>query len=138
MLKNMFVALLILGSVLFIISIVAFKFSIDLIKKGAKTSATVLELKGDPTGASNNLTPIFLFSTKEGEQITFPGFGATSPPAFKVGEVVKIIYDVKKPTNAKVLSYFGLFGLPIVLLAVALPMIVIGGGYFITNRLFLE
>ena len=122
---------LITGFVLLIISLTTFKNCLKLTKSGNKTIATVIDLQKN---AENAFTPIFKFTTYTGEAITFKGFGASSPPAFNIGEKVNIVYDPEKPGNAKVLTYFGVFGLAIILAAISMPMIIIGGGYFFTQQ----
>ena len=131
-----YISLLITGIVLLIISAIVFKNNLDLIKNGNKTTAIVIDLERDLASDSNGFTPIFKFTTNTGEIVTFKGFGASSPPAFKTGEEVNIVYNPNKPSNAKVLTYFGTFGLTILLVAVSIPMIVIGGGYFMVQQFF--
>ena len=129
--KMIYSIVLTTGIVLLIISLTTFKNSLKLTKSGNKTIATVIDLQKN---AENALTSIFKFTTYTGEAITFKGFGASSPPAFNIGEKVNIVYDPEKPGNAKVLTYFGVFGLAIILAAISMPMIIIGGGYFFTQQ----
>jgi hypothetical protein len=132
--KMVYSILLITGVILFIASTIVFKKSLALIKAGNKTTATVIDLQRGLENHSSDLTPIFKFTTTTGEEITFKGFGASSPPAYDIGETVNIVYDIDKPNNAKVLSYFGAFGLSIILAAIALPMILISAGYFFVQQ----
>jgi hypothetical protein len=132
--KMVYSILLTTGIIFLIISIIVFKNNLDLIKSGSKTTATVIDLQKSLASNSSDLTPIFKFTTTTGQEITFKGFGASSPPAFNIGEKVNIVYSPDKPDNAKVLTYFGMFGLSILLICLSIPMIVIGGGYFISQQ----
>jgi hypothetical protein len=42
-----------------------------------------------------------------------------------------IVYHPDDPSTAKPLTYFGVFGWSILLMAVSMPLLVIGGGYYI-------
>ncbi|RBQ11724.1 hypothetical protein DRW42_00130 [Pedobacter miscanthi] len=57
------------------------------------------------------------------------------PPSWKIGETGIIMYDPKDPSKAKLFSYFRLFAWPLVLVSLAIPLILMGGGYLIANLL---
>jgi ribosomal protein S16 len=127
-----------IGCIVFAASLFLIQNNIRFIKRGTKTTATVIDLQQESSSNSDReFTPIFKFTTATGEAVSFKGFGASNPPAYNIGEKVSIVYDHEKPEDAKVLSYFGTFGAAIILMALSMPMIIIGGGYYIA-QLFLK
>ncbi len=132
--KMIYSILLTTGIIFLILSFIVFRNSLSLIKNGYKATAIVIDLQNILSNNTSDLTPIFKFTTTTGQEIIFKGFGASSPPAFNIGEKVNIIYNPDNPNEAKVLTYFGVFGLTIILTALSIPMIVISAGYFLTQQ----
>ncbi len=130
--------ILIVGVALLIIATIFLGNSIKLIKNGTRAIATVVDLESSIGSNSTEFTPIFKFTSSNGEEITFKGFGASSPPAFNVGEKVKVVYNPQNPSEAKAMTYFGLFGLSIIMGAVSIAMIIVSGGYFLAQKYLSE
>ena len=81
---------------------------------------------------------IFTFRTKDSKLITFELVEGSNPPAWKIGETATVIYNPSDPSKVSLYSYFRMFIWTLVLLSIALPLIVIGGGYFIAARFFAQ
>ncbi|AKD57517.1 hypothetical protein SD10_24090 [Spirosoma radiotolerans] len=113
-------------------SLYLFSTSMDLIKTGNRTMATVDELQKE-RGKKGRYTyrPIFKFTTVTGKEIHYEYSIASSPPDWAVGDKATIIYPTNNPEDALVLTYFGAFRWAIILLAIAAPLLIIGGGYFV-------
>jgi hypothetical protein len=126
---------LVFGVVFLVAAVYFFQKSLDFIQSGTKTVATVIELrKTTDSDGKWMYQPIFRFQTLEREEMIFEHSTSSSSPSFEVGEKVDIVYDPSDPGKAKLLTYFGAFSWTIILLCIALPLIVIGGGYFYTQQ----
>jgi hypothetical protein len=122
------------GIIIFIISLVLFRQSIDFIQNGNRTTATVIELEKISDSDGTTYKPIFKFKTFTNQEIIYKYHTSSLPATFDVGEEVTIVYKTDNPNNAKILTYFGLFIWTIVLMSISMPLIVIGGGYFLTKQ----
>ncbi|GAB3772595.1 hypothetical protein GCM10028818_12980 [Spirosoma horti] len=123
---------LLLGVACLLGSLYLLNASMEFIKTGNRTSATVNELRPE-RGKKGRYTyrPIFKFVTITGKEIKYAYSVASSPPDWAVGDKATLIYQTNDPENALVLTYFGAFQWAIILLAIAAPLLIIGGGYFV-------
>jgi Protein of unknown function (DUF3592) len=124
-----------IGVILLVISIYLFKRSVDFIDSGIKTTATVIELEAISDSDGTTYKPIFRFLTHTNQTIIYRDHASSSPAVFEVGEEVGVVYDREDPNNVKILTYTGAFIWTIVLACLSLPLIVVGGGYFLTQSL---
>lgn len=125
------------GIILFGIGLKFLNDRLSFLKKGEKASATVIELERSTDSDGGWVyKPVFKFSTRSKREVIYRGYFSSSPAGWRIGDVANVVYDVDDPDEVKVLTYFGTFGLPVVLLAVSLPFLLIGGGYFIAERFF--
>jgi hypothetical protein len=128
--------ILALGFVFLIAAIFSFRHTIEFLNKGNKATATVIDLRMYES-EGKVYAPTFTFLTSDNELITYELPEGSDPPAWKIGETETIIYDPANPSNASLYSYFRLFTWTLVLVSIALPLLVIGAGYFIAERFFL-
>jgi hypothetical protein len=103
------------------------------INKGGRAKATVTELEKMTDSDGTTYKPVFKFKTSLNQEIIYRHNISSSPPEWKVGDETTILYDSDDPQKVKLLSYFGLFRWTIILMAIAMPLIVIGGGYYIAQ-----
>ncbi|QMW02700.1 DUF3592 domain-containing protein [Spirosoma foliorum] len=120
------------GIVVLLGSLYLFSNSINFIKTGTRTLATVEELvRENSKKGKSTYRPIFKFTTITGKEIHHAYNVASSPPDWQVGEKATVVYKIGDPENPMVLSYFGAFGWAIILLAIAAGLLIIGGGYYV-------
>ena len=128
--------LLAVGCILLIISLYVLKGSISFFKKSEKTIGKVIEVERISGNDGATYKPVFKFKTSLNKEVIFRYPFSSSPSSFNLDEEATIAYDPNNPDNAKVLTYFGSFGLAVILLAIAMPLIVIGGGYHLSQYFF--
>mgnify|MGYP000905332297 CR=1 FL=1 len=122
-----------LGLIFLLLAIVSFRNTLIFLKNGYKATATVIDLhKYESDGEV--YAPVFSFRTEDNQLVTYELAERNDPPAWKIGETTTVIYDLSDPSRVSLYSYFRVFIWSLVLLSVALPLIVIGGGYFIAAR----
>lgn len=125
-----------LGGVFLLLAIFSFRNTMVFLKNGDKATATVTDLhKYEAEG--DVFAPVFTFRTKENQIVTYELAEGNDPPAWKIGETTTVIYDPADPSKVSLYSYFRVFVWTLVLLSIALPLLVVGGGYFIAARFIL-
>ena len=105
----------------------------ELINQGVKTTAVVidlLEIRGDD---SSTYKPVFKFTNRAGTEVTFKSQISSSPAPYKIGDKIHVMYS-KDGEEIKVVSFWGLYRGTIILLSIALPLLIIGGGYFMYTK----
>ncbi|WP_460907016.1 DUF3592 domain-containing protein [Spirosoma areae] len=123
-----------IGVLSFLLSLYLFSESVTLIKTGNRTIAVVEQLQQE-SGRKGKFSyrPIFRFTTVTGKEIHYPYTIASSPPDWKIGEKVTVIYRTDNPENPMVLTYFGAFGWAVLSLAIAVTLLIISGGNYLFN-----
>jgi hypothetical protein len=124
-----------IGLFLFGLSLYIFKNAMSFVRKSERTEATVIDLERIPGSDGDTFKPVFTYKPNQGQTLEYRSMSSSRPPSWKLGEKAVIAYDPADPSSAKLLTYFGVFGPGIVLLALALPFIVVGGGYHVSQYL---
>lgn len=123
--------LLIIGLALLVLGIISFINARRLMTTGDLVQATVVEnipSRGNEGGTM--YTPLMEYSI-DGSVRSFSPTARANPPAYAIGEKVSLIYDPHNSSDIRIRSYWGVYLGSNILLAVALPMILIGIGYFL-------
>ncbi len=127
---------LIAGIMLLIVACFTLNHSLTFLRSGEKAVGTVIRFEKSTDTENKSVTPIFQFTARDNRQYTFRHFISTNPPAWDIGEKSTIIYNPADPTQAKLLTYFGVFNWTIECVAFGLPLIVFGGGKHIARYIF--
>ncbi|WP_343565703.1 DUF3592 domain-containing protein [Sphingobacterium sp.] len=125
-----------IGIVFLLLAIFSFRNTMVFLKNGEKTIATVIDLHRYES-EGEVFAPIFTFHTKDDQLITYELAEGNDPPTWEIGEKTIVIYDPGDPSKVVLYSYFRVFIWTLLLLSIALPLLVIGGGYFIAARFIL-
>lgn len=126
---------LFVGGLLAVISLYLLKQSFGFLKNTERAVATVIELERvSGSKGSSTYRPVFKFKTFSNEEITFKSLGSSNPSPWNVGDETPVAYPADNPSKAKTLTYFGIFGWSIILMAIGLPLIVIGGGFYLAQQ----
>ncbi|WP_020599748.1 DUF3592 domain-containing protein [Spirosoma panaciterrae] len=121
------------GAGLLILSLSKFSKAISLIQSGHRVMAVVDRLEKEKSKKGYTYRPIFKYHTVNGQEIMHSYMFAASPPDWEVGEKTTVVYSPSNPENPVVLTYFGAFGWAVIWLAVAIPLLIVGGGYFVAQ-----
>ncbi len=124
---------LVVGIILIVFAIILLNRSLSFLRNSERTIATVIELERNNAFDGDTYNPIFKFKTSLGKEVIYKHFVSSSPATWYIGETATVVYDPGDPSDAKLLTYFGAFSWTIVLMAIAMPLIVIGGGYFLSQ-----
>ncbi len=72
--------------------------------------------------------------TESKKVIQIDGYMSSSPPNWNIGDDAWIAYDSMKPSEAKVMTYLGIFGMAMIILSLSLPFIFFGGGCYVMEK----
>lgn len=126
--------LLFIGAVLLIAGVYFFRQKVQFIRESERAIAEVIEIETVRGSDGDTYRPVFRFRTYSGREVILRPTGSSSPAGWVVGDQANVAYKADNPEQAVVLTYFRSFGLSVVLLAIVMPMLVIGGGYHLTQQ----
>ena len=122
-----------IGCIILAISIFTLKRSLSFLKTSERAVAKVIEVERVSGNDGDTWKPVFKFKTSLNKEIIYRYPVSSSPPSWKLDDEATVAYDPNDPNEVKILTYFGSFGLSVVLMAIAMPLIVIGGGYYVSQ-----
>ena len=125
--------ILAVGLVLAAIGLYLLKNSMSFIRNSERATGTVINLEPVRDSDGTTYRAVFRFHTMDRREVIYRQNGSSSPAAWTVGETAEFAYRPENPEGAKLLTYWGSFIGTVILLALAMPFIVIGGGYFLAR-----
>jgi len=128
MIEYLYIGLLCIAIVLFYFASKSFNNTQELLRDGIKTNAIVIDLIEVSDSDGTTYKPVFEYTDRSGYIVSFQSHISSSPPTHRIGDKVKIIYSQFDDVQ-KVVSYWGLYRWTIILLSIAFPLLIIGGGY---------
>lgn len=107
-----------LPDLIFMVLVLLFGFqmlfvSLILITRGTSTTGTVIKYSTSSFGCSGTDFYDVLFTTSDGKQVTLEKSVRTCDPVYQVGDTVPILYNSDSPKEARIVTFFNLWGLPI-------------------------
>jgi hypothetical protein len=84
--------------------------------RSVSVDGTVVRLDIVRDNDNNSLTysPVFTFAANDGNSYTVSSNISSNPPSFEVGENVRVLYEPKYPTRAKIGAFWQLWTMPVV------------------------
>lgn len=134
MIQYVYWALFILGFVALYFAFKLYNETEDLLKTGVKTKAVVKNLIEVHDEDGTMYKPVFEFQDTSNISREFVSSVSSRPAAYQIGETVKVVYNPKDFKEVKVISYWGLYRWSIILCCIAIPLIIIGGGYLLYTK----
>jgi hypothetical protein len=131
MMVILYLSLLLLGMLSLGAAVKLFRQTTFFLDSGIVAEAKVIQLEEVESGDGPAFKPIFEVRNAANVVKLFESKILANPPDYTVGEKVTLIYSPMVNQDFRIKSFWGLYGWSIGLLAFALPLIVIGGGYFL-------
>jgi len=119
------------GLILLVVALYKLKQSINFISRSERAIGSVISFED----IDDAYSPVFAIKTKDNREIIYYHAAATNPPSWSIGEEAIFLYDPGNPHSARMMSYFWIFNWTILFLSVAIPLIIIGAGYYFLNPL---
>lgn len=104
------------------------------VERAAVAPGKVIDLEGSRSGSSTNYYPVVKFKTKSGQERTFRSSSGSRPPSYHVGESVEVVYDETEPSDARIRSFFSLWGGPAIVGGLGIVFFAIGAGILYGRR----
>jgi hypothetical protein len=133
MIEYIYNGMLLISIVLIYFAVKQYNHTKELISSGVKTTAKVIELIEISGDNGYTYKPVFEYTNRKNTKITFKSKVSSSPAPYKIGDIVNIIYS-NDNDERKVVSFWGLYRWTIILLSIASPLLIIGGGYLLYIR----
>ncbi len=105
----------------------------DFLKNAQTTDGMVVDLVR--SSDSDTYRPVVEFTTRDGSVIEFTSSTGTNPPSFSEGEMVGIFYQESSPEQAKIDSFFSLWGGTVILGGLGSVFFLIGMSILLFGRL---
>ncbi len=118
-----------IGLILLLVSFYSLHKSLRFLKNAKKTVGTVITIEVVKGSEGESYKPIFKFKDELNEDFIYKHNVSSNPPSWEIGEEATITYNSNNPVHARMLTYFGVFSDTVIFMAIAMPLIVIGGGY---------
>ncbi|MFS4446305.1 DUF3592 domain-containing protein [Maribacter sp. 2307UL18-2] len=131
MIQYLYWGLFAVGMVLLYFAMRSYNNTRDLLSTGIKTAATVVDMITVHDSDGSTYKPVFEFTDRQQKLRRYRSEVSSRPPAYKIGEKVKIVYDEHDDDEVKTLSFWGLYRWCIILLCSASSLLIIGGGYLL-------
>lgn len=78
-----------------------------LLARAERAAGTVVEMRHG--GGNSTYRPVVSFQTAQGQAVTFVTSWGTSPPAYRRGDQVTVLYDAAKPDKAEIEGFLSLW-----------------------------
>ena len=104
------------------------------LETAAKAEGTVTELVRSRSNDSTTYRPVVRFS-QNGHQFEFTSSSGSNPPGYSRGEKVEVFYNPANPQDAKINSFFSVWGGPVILGGLGGVFFLIGAGIILVNIL---
>ncbi len=100
----------------------------SFLAEAARTEGTVVNFLQTYSDHGVTYAPVVHFVNRNSETIVFVSSTATNPPAYAKGEKVEVLYFPAKAQEARINSFFSLWGGPVILGAMGAIFFLIGAG----------
>ena len=124
-------AVFLLGTTLAYFALKQYLFSRKIVSIGVKTEAEVIKFETYVDSDGKMFTPVFEYVDVSGAKKQFKSDVSSAKPSMKIGDKRQLIYNPNDNNEVKLVSYWGLYMWTIILLSLASPFLIIGGGYLL-------
>lgn len=125
----------VIGLILLTIGIVGLNNTIQWVTEAERTDGTVVRISAYSTVSDGVTTtmysPVVSFIDKSGNQFTFSSNVSSSSVDYKTGDKIPVLYNRDKPEEARVKSFFSLWGVTLIVGGIGLIFTAMGVGYLI-------
>ncbi|MDP5240807.1 DUF3592 domain-containing protein [Uliginosibacterium sp. 31-16] len=99
-----------IGAVTLIIALILFANTRSFLSEAQRAPGVILELVASESDDSTVYHPVVGYQTPDGENRFFQSSVGSNPPAYEEGEKVEVLYSPSKPDDARINSFFSLWG----------------------------
>lgn len=127
----------IIGAIILLGTSFMYKNTRGFIDKSITSQATVIDLVYSRSSSSNSVmyTPVVQFTDGNGNEIEFLSSSSSNPPSYNVGEEIEVLYNQENPNEAKIKSYFSIWGGVTILGILGFIFFGVGGSIFLYYKI---
>ena len=124
---------ILVGLGLFAGSIYSLQQTNEFLTSAIQAEGTVIELIPRRSDNSTTYAPKVSFLSASQQPYTFTSSSSSSPAAYSRGEKVSVLYAPNNPSDAKIDSFFSLWGVALIMGILGLSFAAVGGGILIAQ-----
>lgn len=132
MIEYIYTAMFLIALILLFFAYKQYNNTANILVSGTKTKAKVIDLITVNGDKGYKYKPVYEY-TKNGKTITYTSNISSNPPPYKIGDLVPMVYT-KDSDKIKIMSFWGLYRWTIILMCIAAPLLIVGGGYVLYSR----
>jgi hypothetical protein len=122
-----------IGLILIGISVFKCRESLKFLKYSDRAEGVITQIKKIEDSDGDSYKPYFTFTTADGQEVIYKHNFSSDYTTWRIGDKGIIAYSPYNPEIAKLVSYWGIFSWSIVLMAAAMPLIVVSVGYYLAQ-----
>ncbi|GGH83112.1 hypothetical protein GCM10011379_58010 [Filimonas zeae] len=117
-------------------SVFSIKERLIFLKKSERATGIVIDIEVNDNEDSITYKPVFQYTAGNHQKYIYKHSGSSNSIRWSIGEEATIAYNPNNPSNGMLLTYWGVFNYSVILMAIAVALIVIGGGYYLAGWVF--
>jgi hypothetical protein len=121
------------GSVLLAVGMYVTASRFHLQRVGISAHGQVIRLQASLDSKGTSYYPVVEYMTHDGKMATFTSRVGSSPPSFRVGEEVGVIYDPDHPEDAYIRTFWQFWGLSVLMLGLGVVFAGISTGIILSR-----
>ncbi len=133
MIGYLYGGMLLLSMVLIFSAVKQYSNTKALLSTGTPTVATVIDMIEVRSSDGYTYKPVYEYVDGVGAKVVFESSISAKPAPHDIGDQVDIICS-QNGDDRKIVSFWGLYRWPVILLSLASPLLIIGGGYLLYIR----
>jgi Protein of unknown function (DUF3592) len=102
------------GSVFLLIALISLLYFWHFIRTAAHTDGKIIQMLEQKDNDQTAYFPVFSFHDAQGAEHTIHSSSGDFPPAYEVGDTVPVLYSTTNPAEAKIDSFFSIWGISLV------------------------
>jgi len=101
-----------------------------------RAEGTIVELIESASSDSHRrmYTPVFTYRDRNGTEYRHKSSHSSYPPIGEVGDKIEVLYDPKDPSRVKINTFFGNWGVPLILGGIGLVDAIVGLAFLAVSR----
>jgi len=116
-------------------AVFAYRGTTSFLATAQSATGEVIDLLRARSSDSTTYKPMVRFVTASGQPVEFVSSVGANPPSYARGETVEVLYTPEAPQDARIKSFFSLWGVATVLGGVGCVFGAIGGGLWLAGWL---
>jgi len=118
----------IIGLGMLVGSFFLFQNTVSFLDNAVKAQGVVIDLVRSRSSDSTTYAPTVRFTTAQGVMIEFTSGTSSNPPSYSRGEQVNVLYLESDPDDAKIDSFFSVWGAAVIVGVIGLVFFLVGLG----------